>query len=105
MGPTGRAMRAAAIAAVLAGCGATQSPNTGTDAAMGADTAMGTDVVVAIDAVSKDVVSNDVPRRTDVVDAATPMDVADVVTPVDNGVMIRDVPVANLIPPPLDAGR
>lgn len=96
MGPTGRAMRAAAIAAVLAGCGATQSPNTGTDAAMGTDTATGTDVVVAIDAVSKDVVSNDVPRRTDVVDAAAPMDV---VTPVDAGGKPADAAM-----PPGDGG-
>lgn len=78
MGPTGRAMRFAAMAAVLVGCGATQSPNTGTDAAT-TDAQGGADVV-AMDAVTADVVTTDVAQRdvqkgTDVVDAATPMDV------------------------------
>ena len=47
----------------------------------------------------------DVVTEMDVVTDIDAVTSPDVVTPVDNGVMIRDVPVANLVPPPLDAGR
>jgi hypothetical protein len=89
MGPTGRAMRYAAMAAVLVGCGATQSPTTGNDAAA-TDAQGGTDVVamdvVAEDVVRADVVQRDAQKGSDVIDAAAPMDVVvDASAPSDAG--------------------
>ncbi|MFO0625198.1 MAG: hypothetical protein U0325_06225, partial [Polyangiales bacterium] len=66
-------MRYAVIAAVLAGCGASQAPNnTNVDAAAN-DVQGGTDVVamdvVRADVVRADVVQRDVQKSADVVDA------------------------------------